>query len=391
MLKNRYVKTVLISRVMLQLGIWIRNFAILLYVTDLTNNDPMYVSLISAVEYAPIFIFAFVGGTFADRWQPKRTMVWCDLLSALSVGAVLLLLADGAWYGLLFGTLVSASLSQFSQPSAFKLYKMHVHETMIQGVMALTQTLVGIFMVLGPVIGTFVFLQFGIHVSLVLTAVFFLGSSLVLTTLPNDIKETARGESGSFWGEMKAGLRYMWDNPSLRTLSATFAASGLAVGLIQPLMLFIAIENLGRDKDFLQWLLMANGSAMLLGGMVIMSAAKNVKPHVLLAIGLFVSGIGTFGIGVSTSVLITVLLQTLTGFFYPCIQVGIQTMIMKNTEAAFIGRVGGAITPIFMGMMVLGMSFSGYLKGAFSLFGVFTASGVLMLVGMALLAPLFKR
>jgi MFS family permease len=117
-LNNRYVRTIIISRVLLQLGIWVRNFAILLYVTDLTNNDPKYVSLISVAEYAPIFIFAIIGGTFADRWQPKRTMVRCDLLSSLSVFLVLIALIYGGWYSLLLGMLVSAIISQFSQPSS---------------------------------------------------------------------------------------------------------------------------------------------------------------------------------------------------------------------------------------------------------------------------------
>jgi hypothetical protein len=31
-----------------------------------------------------------------------------------------------------------------------------------------------------------------------------------------------------------------------------FAASGLAAGMIQPLLLFISIEKLGQDKSFLQ-------------------------------------------------------------------------------------------------------------------------------------------
>lgn len=55
----------------------------------------------------------------------------------------------------------------------------------------------------------------------------------------------------------------------------TFAVAGLAAGLIQPLMLFVVIDNLGQDKTFLQWLLMVNGAAMLVGGAIIMSAAKN--------------------------------------------------------------------------------------------------------------------
>lgn len=391
MLKNRYVRTIILSRVFLQLGIWIRNFAILLYVTNLTNNDPLYVSLISVVEYAPIFIFAIIGGTFADRWRPKRTMVWCDMLSAISVLIVLLALVYGGWYALLLGTLVSASLSQFSQPSAMKLYKEHVPSEQVQSVMALSQSLVAVFMVLGPVIGSFIFLQYGIEISLGLTALMFLGSALVLTRLPRDKKETLADANNNLVGEMKDGFKYVWNNVQLRTLSATFAASGLAVGLIQPLMLFITIEKLGQDKTFLQWLLMANGAAMLVGGVAIIGLASKVKPHILLSIGLVVSALVTVGIGSSTVVIWTIVLEVISGFFYPCIQVGIQTLIMKNTEASYIGRVGGAITPVFMGMMVLGMSFSGYLKGQFSLFIVFSISAGLFILGSLVLAPLFRK
>jgi MFS family permease len=390
MFNNQYVRTILLSRVLLQLGIWIRNFAVLLYVTDLTNNNSMYISLISIVEFAPIVLFAIIGGTFADRWLPKRTMVWSDGLSAVSVLVVLLAVLHGEWYALLLGTLVSAGLSQFSQPSAMKLYKKHVPSDQLQGVMAMSQSLVAIFFIIGPIIGSFIFIQYGIELSLLLTFIFFLGSALILSFLPKDAKDAASQEAGSFKEDMMAGFRYIWNNRSLRTLSATFAAAGLASGIIQPLMLFICIEKLGLDKSYLQWLLAVNGAAMLVGGVAIMNLARKVKPHILLAAGLLVSALCTLGVGASTVIFLSILLQIISGLFYPCVQVGIQTLIIKNTEAAFMGRVGGAITPIFMGMMVIGMFFSGYLKDMFSLFTVYAMSCCLLVIGTLLLAPLFQ-
>ena len=130
--------------------------------------------------------FAIIGGTFADRWRPKRTMVWCDLLSSLSAVVVLVALMFGPWYSVLLGTLVSAVFSQFSQPSAMKLFKQHVPGEGLQGVMAMFQTMVAVFMVVGPMIGTVIYQNYGIEVSLVLTAVMFLLSGLVLSRLPKD-------------------------------------------------------------------------------------------------------------------------------------------------------------------------------------------------------------
>lgn len=388
MFSNRYVRTIILSRVLLQLGIWIRNYAVLLYVTDLTHNNPVYVSLISVAEFAPIFLFGLIGGTFADRWRPKHTMVWSDLLSGLSVGAVLLAVMNGGWIALLIGSFISASLSQFSQPSAMKLYKRHVPAEQLQSVMAMSQTVVAIFTVLGPVIGTFIFMQFGITASLILTAVLFLGSSLVLSSLPRDAEDPKSGDTGGFMQELTAGLRYIGSNPSLRTLCLTFSLVGLASGLTQPLQIFIVIEQLGLEKQSLQWFVMTNGAAMLAGGVAVMGIAKKVKPQLLLTLGLFVASICTIGIGASTMIWLTTVLLAISGLFYPCIHGGIQTLIVRNTEGAFIGRVSGAITPVFMGMMVMGLFISGYLKDMSSLLTVYVVSGGLIIVGAILLLPL---
>ncbi|MEK4056941.1 MFS transporter [Paenibacillus sp. FSL F4-0087] len=388
MFANPYVRTIIFSRVLLQLGIWIRNYAVLLYVSELTHNNPVDISLISVAEFSPIFIFGLIGGTFADRWRPKKTMVWSDLLSGLSVAVVLLAVINGGWIALLIGSFVSASLSQFSQPSAMKLYKRHVPAEQLQGVMAMSQTLVAVFMVLGPVIGTFIFIKFGISVSLILTAVMFLGSSVVLLSLPRDVEEEKSGNRGGFVKELTDGLRYIGANKSLRTLGLTFSAVGLASGLTQPLQLFLVIENLGQDKEFLQWLVMANGAAMLVGGAVIIGIAKKVKPQLLLLVGLLVNAICTVGMGASTQIWLTIILLVISGLFFPCIQGGIQTLLVRNTEGAFIGRVSGAIMPIFMGMMVVGMLTSGYLKDTFSLLSVFIASGVFVIIGALLLLPI---
>lgn len=75
LLHNSFVRAILISNVCSQLGIWIRNFAVLLYVMDMTGGNAFAISMISVAEYGPIFLFSFIGGVFADRWRPKATIV----------------------------------------------------------------------------------------------------------------------------------------------------------------------------------------------------------------------------------------------------------------------------------------------------------------------------
>ncbi|MBU5671633.1 MFS transporter [Paenibacillus brevis] len=391
--KNKFYQTILISNIFLQIGIWVRNFAILMFVTDQTNSDPLAISLISVVEFAPIFVFSFIGGAFADRWKPKRTMIWCDFLSAVSVFAVLLTLLYGSWESVYLATFVSAILSQFSQPSVMKLFKQHVHPDKVQQGMALFQSLIAIFMVMGPSLGIFAYHQFGIHLSIGVMGVAFLLSALVLFRLPADEEEhTAAKENkgSSILQELRDGFRYVWQSPVLKVLGGAFAIAGFAIGTIQTLGLFLVTERLGQDKEFLQYLLMVNGVAMLIGGGVIMTLSRKIRPQILLAFGTAVSAICIIGMGWSNSIPLTLFLQFLNGLTFPCIQIGINTLILQSTEQSYVGRVNGVLSPMFMGMMVIMMSLAGVMKKLFPLVGIYSMAGIVMLVGAVILIPIFK-
>ncbi|NRY61928.1 MFS transporter [Clostridium beijerinckii] len=388
--RNRFVRVIIASSIFLQIGIWVRNFAILLFVMEKTNNNPIAVSLISVAEFAPIFIFSFIGGTFADRWRPKRTMVWCDLLSAISVFAVLLTIIFATWEAVFFVTFISSILSQFSQPSAMKLFKVHVPEEFMQTGMAIFQTLMSIFMIIGPALGTIVFQKFGIDISISIMGVAFLLSASVLTLLPADEIIEKNETTNHFLEELKEGFVYVWQQRELTILGSVFAVSGLAVGIIQPLGVFLIVERLGLPKENLQLLLMVNGAAMFIGGGLVMTISKKVMPQKLLAIGLIVNTISMVGMGLSSSWIIILLFQFLNGFFMPCIQIGINTLILQLTKSEFVGRVNGVLNPMFMGFMVITMSITGWLKSQFSLTILYISAGILFLIGAMLTSLIFN-
>src|SRR5690606_20069427 len=114
----------------------------------------------------------------------------------------------------------------------------------------------------------------------------FLLSALVMFRLPADEKPDRKEErTSNIRQELADGFRYVWRSKVLKVLGATFAIAGLAVGTIQTLGLFVVTERLGQPKEFLQFLLMVNGVAMLLGGILIMTLTKKIAPQLLLAFG----------------------------------------------------------------------------------------------------------
>ncbi|MDT3497776.1 MFS transporter [Bacillus toyonensis] len=389
-LKNRFVQGILASALFLQIGIWVRNFAVLLYVMEMTKGDAFAISMISVAEFAPIFIFSFIGGTFADRWKPKKTMIWCETLSSISVFAVLLTLMFGTWKIVFFVTLISAILSQFSQPSGMKLFKQHLSTEQIQLAMSIYQTIFAIFMVLGPILGTFIFHSFGIYISIIITGIAFLLAAGVLLFLPKDLDNEAAKKDITLLQEMKDGIKYVKKKKALTLLGLCFMAAGLGIGLIQPLGIFIVTEQLGLSKESLQWLLTVNGAGMIVGGALAMVFAKNVAPQKMLIVGMLGQAIGIGIIGYSTNLWVTLTAQLFSGLALPCIQIGINTLIIQNSDTDFIGRVNGILSPLFTGSMVVTMSIAGSLKEMFSLSMMYEGTALLFVIGLLFILPIYN-
>ncbi|EJQ44441.1 hypothetical protein IEE_02631 [Bacillus cereus BAG5X1-1] len=389
-LKNRFVQGILASALFLQIGIWVRNFAVLLYVMEMTKGDAFAISMISVAEFAPIFIFSFIGGTFADRWKPKKTMIWCETLSSISVFAVLITLMFGTWKIVFFVTLISAILSQFSQPSGMKLFKQHLSTEQIQLAMSLYQTIFAIFMVLGPILGTFIFHSFGIYISIIITGIAFLLAAVVLLFLPKDLENEAEKKEITLLQEMIDGIQYVKKKKALTLLGLCFMAAGLGIGLIQPLGIFIVTEQLGLSKESLQWLLTVNGAGMIVGGALAMIFAKNVAPQKMLIVGMLGQAIGIGIIGYSTNLWVTLTAQLFSGLALPCIQIGINTLIIQNSDTDFIGRVNGILSPLFTGSMVVTMSIAGALKETFSLSTMYEGTALLFIIGLLFILPIYN-
>ncbi|AXY09729.1 MFS transporter [Bacillus anthracis] len=389
-LKNRFVQGILASALFLQIGIWVRNFAVLLYVMEMTKGDAFAISMISVAEFAPIFIFSFIGGTFADRWKPKKTMIWCETLSSISVFAVLITLMFGTWKIVFFVTLISAILSQFSQPSGMKLFKQHLSAEQIQLAMSIYQTIFAIFMVLGPILGTFIFHSFGIYISIIITGIAFLLAAAVLLFLPKDRENDNEKKEITLLQEMLDGIKYVKKKKALTLLGLCFMAAGLGIGLIQPLGIFIVTEQLGLSKESLQWLLTVNGAGMIVGGALAMIFAKNVAPQKMLIIGMLGQAIGIGIIGYSTNLWVTLTAQLFSGLALPCIQIGINTLIIQNSDTDFIGRVNGILSPLFTGSMVVTMSIAGSLKETFSLSMMYEGTALLFIIGLLFILPIYN-
>jgi len=383
LLKNKVFVLVATADLMQQIGIWVRNMALLFYVIEQTGNDPVAVSLLTVFEYAPIFVFSLIGGTLADRWNPKRTMIAGDALSAVSIAVILAFVLAGWWQAVFAATAVSAIVSQFSQPSSAVMFKRYVPEELIPAATGITQSLMALFTIVGPMLGTVVYSMAGVESSLSLLIAVFTLSALMQLALPSTKREP-RPAGGSFWKEMQAGWTYMRGQRNLMIIALSFALIGLGAGLIQPLDVFLITERLHLDKEDLQWFYALGGIGMLIGAAAAATIGRKANPRLVVAAAFAFLALSIAVEALSVWTGLTASMRFLVGAAMAFLQVILGATLVSMVEEAYIGRVNGTATPVMMGAMLIGTAASGFLMKTIALVPTYLLASAIVFLSVPL-------
>ncbi|MNB72918.1 2-acyl-glycerophospho-ethanolamine acyltransferase [compost metagenome] len=380
LIRNRVFLIVATADLLQQTGIWIRNMALLFYIMDQTGNNPTAVSMLTALEYLPIFVFSLIGGTFADRWNPKKTVILGDTLSALSMLLILGLIAGGVWQAVFAATVISAIVSQFSQPSSAVLFKKHIPAEEVGTAVGINQSLMALFTIFGPMLGTLVYTQLGIQSSIIALFLIFTLAAGIQLFLPSSGREQ-RAEKTSPLKDIKEGFRYVLGHANLKLIAVMFLISGLAMGVTQPLDVFVTMNRLGLPKESVQWFAAAEGVGMLAGGLLAAMLTAQITRYrrgVITIIMIIWAAITVIEV-LSVWPVLTGSARVLSGIATACFQVSFSAMMIQEIKEEYIGRTNGIIIPLMMGGMLLGSASSGFIVAQIDLMGAYFIAAALTL------------
>ncbi|MGM1049098.1 MAG: MFS transporter [Bacillota bacterium] len=357
LITNRSFVLLMMSDLLQNVGIWIRNMALLYFIMEKSGNSPVAVSLLTVIQYAPIFIFSIIGGVLADRWRPKRTMLWGDILSFLSILLVLFVVMAGYWQAVFGVTLISAVVSQFSQPSSMKIIKRCLPDEHVPAATALSQTMMSLFIIAGPIVGTTIYQTFGLEASLLSLLAVFGVSAILISFIPSSIDDSTGVEASSdssFMKELREGFSYIRTSQLIKTMLVVYVILALGSGLIQPLDIFVITERLHLDMTSVQWFTALEGFGMLIGGVIAAVIAGKLKGSVLLFSGLAFLGISTFVEVLSIWPGLTGTMRFLTGLLLAMAQTALMAVMIRQVDEKFVGRLNGLMTPVFTAMLLIG-------------------------------------
>lgn len=181
--KNKVFSIILVTDIIQQMAIWIRNFSIMFFCMEITNNNPIAISGINFLSFLPMFLLTFVGGIIADKFNPKKIMLLGDSLSFISFIILGLLLNVGVVASIFIGMFLSAIITQFSYPASTKYIKEYVEEEKLEKAIGISQLIGSVFCVVGPFIGSTFYFTFGINKTFFIIAVLFIISVIMISFL----------------------------------------------------------------------------------------------------------------------------------------------------------------------------------------------------------------
>lgn len=374
LIQNRVFMTILITDIIQQGAIWIRNIAIMFFIMDITNGDPLAISSLNLIEFLPMFLLTFIGGIIADKYNPKKLMLLGDCFSFISFIVLGLFIKDGYIEAIFVATLVSAIVTQFSYPASQKFFKAYIDEENIEGAIGISQLLGSLFCIVGPAIGSYFYFTFGMDKTIMIISGLFLVSIVFLLTLPN--KKFEKIESECFIDDIKLTFKYLKEKPILLVFAKMFFTISIGLGIANNLDIFLVTQRLGLDEKYYQLFSGIAGIGVIVGGGIYIAISKKLKDIRILYILISIFAFTIFFEGYSTIPGITMMLQFIDNVIGGVLGGHIMTIITKTTDQEYLGKVNGLTSTImYLGIMI-GTILSGIIVKVSSIVVAFSIASV---------------
>ncbi|MFD1146168.1 MFS transporter [Saccharothrix hoggarensis] len=317
---------------------------------------------LAAVRAVPYLVLGLPAGALVDRWDRRRTMVWCDLGRAATMASVPVALLFGVLTPAhLFATgLVGGVLHVFFSAAENAVLPNVVgkdHLTTAVSTVETAQAATGV--LAGPVGG--LLLQLSRGLPFVVDAVSFLASALCLSLVRTPFRASEPRARRSLRAEVGEGVRWLWRHGSLRSIALT--AAGLQVAVSG-----IALVAIVTARDASPAVIGALFAALGVGGVVGAAVAPKLKARLGLT-GLLLSVVWLQAVlwvvlaFARDLVAIGVVLALFT-VSMPCFGVAALSHQLEVTPDHLLGRVGTAFSVLIWAATPVGAGAAGVLLDA---------------------------
>jgi MFS family permease len=240
--RNRRFRLLFGARSISLLGDWFNTIAVLALLDAMQGRRAEAFGWVMILKLLPLLVMGPAAGVVADRYDRRKILIWTDVLRA---AVVLGFLALARWprLELLYGlTVLQISLSAFFEPARTAAVSQVCAPEELVPANALGAVTWSIMLTLGAAVGGLANHAFGWQTAIVLDAVTYLVSALLV--LPVRLPpHPRRARRAGLWhtlglGEALDGFHYMRRNPAVATVVWAKGAWGVGGAITLLLTIF---------------------------------------------------------------------------------------------------------------------------------------------------------
>ena len=364
--------------------------AVPLIVASLTR-DPASVAIATAARTAPWFLFALISGALVDRMDRRKVMINTDLVRALLIGGLGITVVTGTAslmliYVVAFALGVAETFFDTSAEAIVPGVVADEHLTAANGRIQAAEWVGGAF--LGPPLGSFLFAAVA-FLPFFFNAGSFVIAAVLLVSVSGDFR--VERSSGTIREDIGEGVRWLWANSVLRTISLMAGTINLFASGVTAVFVLYAQDILGVSDGGYGVLLSALGIGGLLGAVVApkvvdaIGPGRTIKATVLanaILIGLFV---------VVSNPWIAGLIMTGFGFSITASNIVSVTLRQSLTPDDLRGRVASAARTLAWGAQPIGAIAGGIIARNYGLTAPYLIASVAWLLLFLAIQPLVNN
>ncbi len=368
-------------------GTWMQIVSLSLLVLRISHGSSLALGTVSLAQAAAFFLFSFVGGGFADRFDKRRLLLVTQTLLALNAAALgTLAVTNHATLGAILAlAFVSSAILSFDQPARSALVPLLVPREALTNAVALQSVAFSAASAIGPALAGFLVGWLGIAGNFYLNAASFAGMLLVLRVLRLPERAQVRNKGQRLWAGLKEAFDVVRRDPALPWVISGYGVLlffGPSASLILPIY---GQQVLKLQSSGLGWLFTALGIGTITGGLIIASLRDSRhRGRVLLAsIALWVVSLVFFGF--ARSLWPAMLALLVYGVALNGTQSSAIALMQSRVEDHLRGRIMSINTLLMMGFRPLGDFPAGALAGVMGAPGVvLLGAGVVGVFGLFL-------
>ena len=375
--RSRNFRALFIGQAISSLGDWVGTLAFIVAADNLSNGQPLAVTVVLVLRLVPTFLATPIGGVLSDRWDRRKIMIVSDVSRFGIIGVVPFIPSLGALYALAFAhetfSLVFLPARDASIPNIVEVENLEAANAAVMGSSFAGIPLSGpVYAALAWVGSRYPLNWHGEHVirahpysfAFLFDAVTFLVSAYMIGKMSLPKTTHAEAEPERFVKSLREGISFIRTSPPLRSLGYAVTVAMLGGGVLFALGIGYVHETLGGSDVAFGWLMGLFGAGMVIGFVVSQFHPDRGIAWMLRA-SIFVTGAVLVVMAVVPQLWLAYLVAALFGTAFSVDVI----VAMSRAQAATIdemrGRVMSVVHMLYRGALIFGAVGSGIIGQVF--------------------------